>query len=105
MIDLQKVMKLKVSHEVLEFMQSSGNNHVSLYKGWQENPRMREDRALLEQQLAVVLSIGVNYDLAKRILGRLRRVDHEHEDRQLDRRFVRGEDKTTAPLAELDILG
>ena len=106
MIDLEKVMKREVGAETLKFMQAHGGNHVALYKGWAQFPRMHDSRDLVEQQLAVVLKLKEDYGLAKRLIGRLRRIDQERENEALNLIFGAVEDRTVAPLADdLGVLG
>ena len=81
-IDLKSVRSMDVSKEVVDFMQSCGGNHVSLYAGWKKTPKMGKDPGLLEQQLAYVLR-EETLELIKRILGRLRRANADSENKML----------------------
>ena len=80
MIDIKKVRTLLVSDEVEKFMTVYGGSHVSLYDGWKAYPNMGTDPSALEQELAHVLRER-NVNLAKRVLGRLRKVNATAEDK------------------------
>jgi hypothetical protein len=105
MIDLKAIQKTPVSAPVAAFMAANGGSHVALYKGWEQNPMMKLDRSLVEQQLAYILLQGKNHALALRLVGRLRRIDNARENRMLAEMFGVKEDTTVAPLADLGVLG
>lgn len=71
MIDITKISTMAISPDVKTFMDYYGGNHVSLYKGWREQPDMHTDPSLLQEQLAYALQNG-SHLVAKRVLGRMR---------------------------------
>jgi len=105
MLDLKEIQKMPVSAPVTEFMEANSGSHVSLYRGWDQNPVMKLDRTLVEQQLAYTLLRRSDLNIAKRLIGRLRRIDSGRENRLLNEMFGVKEDTTVAPPADLGVLG
>lgn len=83
MINVPEIAKIVVTPEVVDFMDSYGGNHVSLYKGWKERPEMHNGITNLEEELAYTIQ-EKNLPLAKRIMGRIRKVSSKWEDGMLD---------------------
>lgn len=100
MIDVIKIRSLEVPNDIISFMQTHGGNHVSLYSGWKKYPEMGKTPDLLEYQLALALR-DENYELIKRIIGRLRKVNAEYENLAI-RHMIR---PPTEEVVELGCLG
>lgn len=82
MIDFKEVEKREVPADVEAFMRSRGGNHVSLHKGWTTRPEMSTAETLADQ-IAYLLQNRGKADMIRRVLGRLRRVNRDAEDKQL----------------------
>lgn len=82
MIDITSINKKKVTDKVREFMTQYGGNHVALYRGWSKVPEMAEPYAI-EMQLAFLLQTGGSLALTKRLIGKLRKVNKDAEDKVL----------------------
>ena len=83
MIDILTVKSKTPRQGVNEFMRQYGTNHVALTKGWKKFPAMKTDAELLEECLAWALQKKAKREVLGRILGRLRMVHKEAEDKQV----------------------
>ncbi|MCK5132094.1 MAG: hypothetical protein KAR40_08090 [Candidatus Sabulitectum sp.] len=96
MINIPEISKRVVPPGVAAFMEAYGGNHVSLYRGWKEQPEMKESVELLEGQLCYSLR-EKNLGVARRLLGRIRKIESIEEDADLLQ-------ATAEPIPELDCL-
>ncbi len=83
MIDIKKITEQEPMTEVVEFMAKYGRNHVALYRGWRLYPEMKNSVTLVEMQLHISLLPPAKPDMARRILGRIRKIHTTLEDETL----------------------